>query len=89
MKTNIQRMLACVLVLTAVCAFAPPAAADPYLGGDPLVTANGTSGTVTGGLWFDAYPGFDYAHTTLVVKNFTPPCSSGNIAWARLYVALT
>ena len=86
MKTDIQRMLACMLVLTVVCAFTPPVSADPYLGGDPLVTGNGTSGTVSGGLWFDAYPGFDYAHTAPIVKNFTLPCSSGNVAWARLYV---
>jgi len=86
MKTNIQRMLACMLVLTVVCAFAPPVSADLYLGGDPLVTANGSTGVVSGGLWFDAYPGFEYAHTNPVEYNFTLPCDPGNVTWARLYV---
>lgn len=86
MKTNIQRMLACMLVLTVVCAFAPPVSADLYLGGDPLVTANGSTGVVSGGLWFDAYPGFEYAHTNPIEYNFTLPCDPGNVTWARLYV---
>ncbi|WP_067052094.1 DUF3344 domain-containing protein [Methanofollis ethanolicus] len=74
-------------MLVALLLMAAPAAADPYIGGDKLVTANGTSGTVSGGLWFDAYPGFDYAYTTPVTKDFSLPCTSANVAWARLYVA--
>ena len=87
MKTTRQCMLTGMLVLMAVCAFASPAAADSYLGGDPLVTANGTYGTVDGGLWFDAYPGFNFAYTTPVTKTFSLPFNSEDIDWARLYVA--
>lgn len=79
-------MFSGMLVLLAVLAMAAPAAADPWIGGDPLVTANGTSGTVSGGLWFDAYPGFDYAYSTPVTKDFSLPCTAGNVEWARLYV---
>ncbi|MDK2975384.1 MAG: hypothetical protein PWP08_1755 [Methanofollis sp.] len=81
MRTDKMCMLTGMLVVLAALAMA-----DPWIGGDPLVTANGTSGMVSGGLWFDAYPGFDYAFTTPIVKNFTLPCSAGNVAWARLYV---
>ncbi|HOD85264.1 MAG TPA: DUF3344 domain-containing protein [Methanoculleus sp.] len=87
MKTAKQCMLTGMLVLIAALAMVAPAAADPYLGGDPLVTANGTNGIVTGGLWFDAYPGFEFAYPTPIVHNFNPlPCDPGNITWARLYV---
>jgi hypothetical protein len=72
--------------LILLFAIAPLAAADPYLGGIPLITANGTSGTVTGDLWLDAYPGFDYAYSTPVVWNSTLPCDPDDIVWARLYV---
>lgn len=67
--------------LILLFAIAPLAAADPYLGGIPLITANGTSGTVTGDLWFDAYPGF----ATSAQKTFTLPAYT-DIEWARLYV---
>jgi hypothetical protein len=83
------RPQAFVVVLAIFCItilFAAPASADPWIGGNPLVTENGSSGVVTGGLWFDAYPGFDYAYSTPVTKTFTLPCDSGNISWARLYV---
>ena len=43
MKTAKQCMLTGMLVLIAALAMVAPAAADPYLGGDPLVTANGTN----------------------------------------------
>lgn len=86
MKTGKICMLTGMLMVLAVLAMAVPAAADPWIGGDPLVTANGTSGTVSGGLWFDAYPGFASAYTTPVTKNFSLPCTPTNIAWARLYV---
>jgi len=86
MKTGTMYMLTGMIVVLALIAMAAPVAADPWIGGDPLVTANGTSGMVTGGVWFDAYPGFDYAHSTPVVKSFTLPCSAANVVWARLYV---
>lgn len=73
-------------LLMLLFAIAPPAAADPYLGGIDLTTANGTYGTVTGDLWFDAYPGFDSAYTTPVFLNSTLPCNPDDVAWARLYV---
>lgn len=87
MKTGrMYCMLSGMIVVLALLAMAAPAAADPWIGGDPLVTANGSSGMVTGDLWFDDYPGFDYAYSTPIVKNFTLPCSAANVAWARLYV---
>ena len=57
----------------------PPLTADNYNGGIPLTTAQ--NGTVSGGLWYDAYPGF----ATSAEKTFTLP-EHTNIAWARLYV---
>ena len=87
MKTAKQCMLTGMLVLLAALAMVAPAAADPYLGGDPLVTANGSTGVVSGGLWFDAYPGFEFAYPTPIVHSFNPlPCDPEDIAWARLYV---
>lgn len=86
MKKSNKCMFSGMLVLLAVLAMAAPAAADPWIGGDKLVNANGTSGNVSGGLWFDAYPGFDYAYSTPVTKNFSLPCTAGNVEWARLYV---
>lgn len=73
-------------LMVLLFATASPAAADPYLGGIDLTTANGTYGTVTGDLWFDAYPGFDSAYTTPVFLNSTLPCNPNDVAWARLYV---
>ncbi|WOX55519.1 DUF3344 domain-containing protein [Methanoculleus palmolei] len=76
-----------MLVLIVALAMVAPASADPWIGGDPLVTANGTSGVVSGGLWFDAYSDFESAYPTPIVHNFTPlPCDPEDIAWARLYV---
>lgn len=72
--------------LVLLFAIASPAAADPYLGGVPLITANGTYGTVTGDLWFDAYPGFDQAYPDPVHWETTLPCDPDDIVWARLYV---
>ena len=88
-KKNPLGLQPLIMVLAIVCItvlFTTPASADPWIGGNPLVTANGTSGTVTGGLWFDAYPGFDYAYSTPVTKTFTLPCNAGDVSWARLYV---
>ncbi|MCE5337234.1 MAG: DUF3344 domain-containing protein [Methanomicrobiaceae archaeon] len=87
MKTTRQCMLTGMLVLMVALAMVTPVSADPYLGGDPLVTANGTSGTVSGGLWIDAYGGFEYANVTPIEKEFNLPFGSNDVEWARLYVA--
>ena len=92
MKTAKQCMLTGMLVLLAALAMVAPAAADPYLGGDRLVTDNGTYGTVSGGLWFDAYGGFAYANVTPIEKEFNLPIDPEefdpeDIDWARLYVS--
>lgn len=81
-----QAFMMVLAIFLIVVSFAVPVSADQWIGGDPLVTANGMSGTVSGGLWFDAYPGFEYAYTTPVTKTFTLPCDAGNVSWARLYV---
>ncbi len=87
MKITRQCMLTGMLVLMAALAMVAPAAADPYLGGDRLVTSNGTYGIVDGGLWFDAYGGFESAYLTPIEKEFDLPCDPEDVAWARLYVA--
>ncbi|WP_156161174.1 DUF3344 domain-containing protein, partial [Methanosarcina sp. 2.H.T.1A.6] len=56
-----------------------PLTSPSYNGGIPLTTVQ--SGTVSGGLWFDSYPGFD----TSAKKAFTLPAFT-DIKWARLYV---
>ncbi|GEM_PF-415339 len=56
-----------------------PLTSDSYNGGIPLTTVE--EGTVSGGLWFDSYPGF----ATSAEKTFTLPAHT-NITWARLYV---
>ena len=81
MKITRQCMLTGMLVLMAALAMVAPAAADPYLGGIPLT--NVQDGTVSGGLWFDAHPGF----ATSAQKTFTLPDHT-NITWARLYIAV-
>ena len=87
MKTTKQCMLTGMLVLLAALVMAAPASADPFLGGDPLVTANGTNGVVSGGLWFDAL-GFEFAPTPIVIV-LTRCRAIQDIAWARLYVDTT
>ncbi|MDD1703561.1 MAG: DUF3344 domain-containing protein [Methanoregula sp.] len=57
------------------------ASANPYYGGIPLKTEQ--SGVVSGGLWFDAYPGF----ATSAQKPFTLPKHT-TIDWARVYVGV-
>lgn len=57
------------------------ATANPYYGGIPLKTEQ--TGVVSGGLWFDAYPGF----ATSAQKPFTIP-KYESIAWARVYVGV-
>jgi hypothetical protein len=86
MKTTRQGMLTGMLVLIVALAMAAPASADPWIGGDPLVTANGSSGVVSGGLWFDVYGDFKSAYPTPIEKEFILPCDPEDIAWARLYV---
>ncbi|MFA5330856.1 MAG: DUF3344 domain-containing protein [Methanoregula sp.] len=56
-----------------------PLTSNSYNGGIPLTTVQ--NGTVTGGLWYDAYPGF----ATSASKTFTIPAHT-SIKWARLYV---
>jgi PKD repeat protein len=58
-----------------------PLTANSYNGGIPLTTAQ--NGTVSGGLWYDSYPGF----STSAQKTFTLPAYS-KIKWARLYVTV-
>jgi hypothetical protein len=55
--------------------------ADPYVGGIPLETI--AEGTVSGGVFIDAYPGFD----TRAEKSFLLP-DYQKIRWARLYIAV-
>jgi len=58
-----------------------PLTSPSYNGGIPLTTAQ--SGTVSGGLWYDAYPGF----ATSASKTFTLPGYT-DIKWARLYTVV-
>jgi hypothetical protein len=58
-----------------------PVSADPYVGGLPLETIR--EETVSGGIFIDAYPGFD----TRAEKSFLLPEYS-KIRWARFYVAV-
>jgi len=58
-----------------------PASADPYVGGLSLETIR--EGTVSGGIFIDAYPGFD----TRAEKSFLLP-EYTKVRWARLYVAV-
>ncbi len=48
-------------------------------GGVPLTTVQ--EGNVSGGLWHDSYPGFDFS----AEKTFVLPASYTKIKWARLY----
>jgi PKD repeat protein len=65
-------------VTDAITATAP-LTSDSYNGGIPLTTVR--NGTVSGGLWYDSYPGF----ATTAEKTFTLPAHT-DITWARLYV---
>jgi len=69
-----------VLIITSLL-LATCASADPYVGGIPLETI--AEGTVSGGVFIDAYPGFD----TRAEKSFLLP-DYQKIRWARLYVAV-
>jgi len=71
-----------IILLIALCIMllVSPASADSYVGGIPLETVS--EGTVSGGVFIDAYPGFD----TRAEKSFSLP-EFTKIRWARLYVA--
>ena len=58
-----------------------PLTSSSYNGGIPLTTVQ--NGTVSGGLWYDSYPGF----STSAQKTFTLPDYT-KIKWARLYVTV-
>ena len=76
---TISILLLALLVLPGI------AYADDYVGGIPLTTVQ--SGTVTGGLWFDATPAPNWGSKD-VTKTFTlPENAPGNITWARLYIS--
>jgi hypothetical protein len=74
-----------VLVLFGALLFTVPVTATEY-SGDALTTVNGTSGHVTGGLWYDYYSGFGSGYPGPITKTFNLPCSPSNIEWARLEV---
>ena len=58
-----------------------PLTSPSYNGGIPLTTTG--TGTVSGGLWYDAYPGFDMsAQKTFILPSYT------DIKWARLYTVV-
>lgn len=82
-----NRQLLMVLVLAGLFTLFVPVTATEY-SGDYLVTANGSSGSVTGGLYYDDYyRAFEYGYPTAISKQFTLPASAvGNIEWARLEV---
>ena len=78
-------LLAISVLLVVLIALPGIASADDYVGGIPLTTIQ--TGTVTGGLWFDATPAPDWGSQD-VTKTFTLPANSpGNITWARLYIS--
>ena len=58
-----------------------PLTSNNFNGGIPLT--NVQKGTVSGGLWYDSYPGF----STSAQKTFTLPAYT-DIKWARLYVTV-
>lgn len=84
-KPHRHLMLLVGLVLFGVLLFTTPVMATAY-SGDYLVTTNGTSGHVTGGLWYDYYSGFAYGYPGPIVKTFTLPCTADKVEWARLEV---
>lgn len=73
------------LLIFGVLLFAAPVMATEY-SGDYLVTTNGTSGHVTGGLWYDYYAGFANGYPGPIAKSFTLPCTADKVEWARLEV---
>ena len=77
-----------VLMTFILAAIPAVTLADDYVGGLPLTTVQ--TGTVSGGLWFDASPAPDWGSQN-VTKSFTLPAAAvaepGRITWARLYVS--
>lgn len=69
------------VILFALLLLPAMVSADPYVGGIPLSTVE--SGTVSGGVFVDAYPGL----ATDATKTFTLPAGA-TAKWARLYVVV-
>ncbi len=73
-------------MILVLCTTSVPVAATLY-SGDFLTAGNGTSGNVTGGVWYDYYAGMEYGFPGPITKTFTLPTSNtSNIRWARLEV---
>lgn len=70
-----------MLLLLGTASAASLTTANSYDGGISLTTVQ--KGTVSGGLWYDSYPGF----ATPAQKTFTLPAYT-NIKWARLYITV-
>jgi len=70
-----------MLLLVGLVLLVPAARANTYEGGIPLFTEK--KGVVSGGLWFDAYPGFSKS----AEKYFVLPKHT-SIDWARVYVGV-
>jgi len=69
------------LLIIALVLIVPAARANTYEGGIPLFTEK--KGMVSGGLWFDTYPGFSKS----AEKYFVLPKHT-SIDWARIYVGV-
>jgi hypothetical protein len=84
MKKPVGRSIciAAALVLATSLVLFPIASANEYMGGIPLRTVS--SGVVSGGLWYDSYPGFPHSSA---YKSFSLPPHT-TIEWARLYVGV-
>jgi len=80
-STRRSASLAGTGVLVAILVLSGIAAANDFEGGIPLQTVN--HGIVSGGLYYDAYPGF----ATTAYKSFSLPPHT-TIEWARLYVGV-
>jgi len=84
-----KQIISLVFVILAVLSLgAVPVSADNYVGGQPLSTIQ--SGTVSGGLYSDAYFGISGqvpGQPNTISKTFSLPQYS-DISWARLYVAV-
>nr|WP_319376601.1 DUF3344 domain-containing protein [uncultured Methanoregula sp.] len=70
-----------MLLIAGLLLLVPVVHANTYEGGIPLTTEK--KGMVTGGLWYDAYPGF----STSAQKYFVLPKHT-TIDWARVYVGV-
>jgi hypothetical protein len=84
LKKRSSRRSACLFgtgVLVAILVLSGIVGANDFEGGIPLQTVN--HGIVSGGLYYDAYPGF----ATSAYKSFTLPPHT-TIEWARLYVGV-